>query len=64
MQILPPGLVVSNIRPLPVPLELFNLSSLSDVLNLDTWNNELDDSDRAALRALLPNKVGQQGNGW
>lgn len=55
---------MSNIRPLPVPLELFNLSSLSDVLNLDTWNNELDDSDRAALRALLPNKVGQQGNGW
>jgi hypothetical protein len=56
-QVLPPGVVASNTRPLPVPVELCQLESLSDILNLDTWANELDESDRASLRALLPNKV-------
>lgn len=58
---LPPGVVASNTRPLPVPVELFQLDSLSDILNLDTWANELDESDRASLRALLPNKVREVG---
>lgn len=49
---------MANTRPLPVPVELFQLSSLSDILNVDTWQNVLDDADRQALRALLPNKVG------
>jgi hypothetical protein len=61
VQILPPGLVVANTRPLPVPVELFQLSSLSEILNLDTWLNDLDDVDRASLRALLPNKVFRGG---
>ena len=60
VQILPPTLAVANTRPLPVPVELFQLSSLGDVLNLDTWQQELDETDREALRALLPNKVGRR----
>jgi hypothetical protein len=59
VQVLPPGVPVANTRPLPVPVELFQLSSLGDILNLDAWQNELDDADREALRALLPNKVGK-----
>lgn len=64
LQVLPPGVVASNTRPLPVPVELFQLNSLSDILNLDTWANELDESDRASLRALLPNKVREAAQLW
>eukprot|EP00879_Flechtneria_rotunda_P006864 GHRR01007209.1.p1 GENE.GHRR01007209.1~~GHRR01007209.1.p1 ORF type:complete len:415 (+),score=158.20 GHRR01007209.1:266-1510(+) len=53
-EVLPPGVNITNTRPLLVPAELFQLEALSSILNLDTWHNVLDDQDRAQLRALLP----------
>lgn len=56
-QVLPPGLPTAGTRPLPVPVELFQLPSLAAILNLDTWHGVLDEADRRTLRALLPNQV-------
>jgi hypothetical protein len=41
-------------QPFPVPLDLFDLPHLSSILNLDTWQNVLEERDRQHLRALLP----------
>jgi hypothetical protein len=41
-------------QPFPVPLDLFDLPHLSSILNLDTWQNVLEERDRQQLRALLP----------
>jgi nuclear factor related to kappa-B-binding protein len=37
-----------------VPLELYDLSSLGDVLSLDAWNSLLAEDERLRLAALLP----------
>ncbi|KAH9331135.1 hypothetical protein KI387_003243, partial [Taxus chinensis] len=37
-----------------VPSEIFHLSSLSEVLTMDAWNNILSPADRYNLRSLLP----------
>ncbi|PAN16980.1 hypothetical protein PAHAL_3G099800 [Panicum hallii] len=37
-----------------VPLELYDLAGLSDVLSLDAWNTLLSEDERIRLAALLP----------
>ncbi|KAL6624853.1 hypothetical protein ACP70R_032174 [Stipagrostis hirtigluma subsp. patula] len=37
-----------------VPLELYDLAGLGDVLSLDTWNSLLSEEERLRLAALLP----------
>ncbi|XP_062181394.1 uncharacterized protein LOC133885672 [Phragmites australis] len=37
-----------------VPLELYNLGRLGDVLSLDAWNNLLSEEERLRLAALMP----------
>ncbi|PUZ63769.1 hypothetical protein GQ55_3G094000 [Panicum hallii var. hallii] len=37
-----------------VPLELYDLAGLSDVLSLDAWNTLLSEDERLRLAALLP----------
>jgi hypothetical protein len=50
-EVCPPGLPS---QPFPVPLDLFDLPHLSEVLNLNTWHNVLSEADRRRLRQFLP----------
>ena len=50
-EVCPPGLPS---QPFPVPLDLFDLPHLNEVLNLDTWQNVLSEADRRRLRQFLP----------